>query len=254
MDIATIIGLLLAFGMMAVSVLMGGGNFASFWDTASVLMVIGGTFGAILICYPLRVAAKIPKVLLKTALNKPPNIPALIQEIVELSDTARRQGLLSLESRIAQISDPFIRTGIQLTIDGTPPDLLETVLRTEVETMALRHKEGKALIDQIGKFAPAFGMVGTLMGLIIMLGNMSDPSSIGSGMAVALITTLYGAVLSNGSFLPLAEKLGYISKQELIAREIAIRGILALQAGDNPRIIQQKLQTFLPPSARPKES
>lgn len=116
--------------------------------------------------------------------------------------------------------------------------------------MSLRHKSGKAVVDQVGRFGPAFGMIGTLMGLIIMLGNMSDPSKIGAGMAVALITTLYGAVLSNAMFLPFAEKLAFVSKQEIIGREIAIRGIMALQSGENPRLIDQKLRTWLAPKMR----
>ena len=128
--------------------------------------------------------------------------------------------------------------------------MIEDILRTEMNAVAVRHKNGKAIMDQIGRFAPAYGMIGTLMGLIIMLGNMSDPSSIGSGMAVALITTLYGAIVSNVVFLPFAEKLGFISKQELVAMEITLRGIMAIQSGENPRVIQQKLTTFLPPKLR----
>lgn len=250
MDIATVIGLLLAFAMMGLSVIMGGGNFASFWDTASVLMVLGGTAGAVLTCFPLGTVLKTPKVLLKSFFYKSPSLTALVKQIVSLAETARRDGLLALEARLGQIDNPFIKLGVQMAIDGTRPEVIEDVLRTEIESMSMRHKEGKAIVDQIGKYAPAFGMIGTLLGLIIMLGNMSDPSSIGGGMAVALITTLYGAVLSNGSFLPLAEKLAYISKQEIIAREIALRGIMALQSGENPRVIEQKLTTFLPPHAR----
>jgi chemotaxis protein MotA len=119
-----------------------------------------------------------------------------------------------------------------------------------MEAMSFRHREGRAVFEQLGKFAPAFGMIGTLVGLIVMLGNMADPSRIGSGMAVALITTLYGAVLANGSFLPLAEKLAHLSRQELLTQEIALRGILAIQSGESPRLIEQKLQSFLPPERR----
>lgn len=250
MDIATIIGLLLAFGMIAASVIMGGGTFAAFWDTASVLMVLGGTTGAVLTCFPLKTLIKTPRVVLKSFLYKSPSPAELIKQLVSLAETARRDGLLALEARLAEIDNSFIKLGIQMAVDGTRPEVIEDVMRTEIESMTLRHREGKALLEQLGKFAPAFGMIGTLLGLIIMLGNMSDPSSIGSGMAVALTTTLYGAVLANGSFLPLAEKLGYISKQETVACEIVIRGIMAIQSGENPRIIEQKLSTFLPPASR----
>jgi chemotaxis protein MotA len=250
MDIATVIGLLLAFSMMGLSVVMGGGTFGAFWDTASVLMVIGGTAGAVLVCFPIKTVLKAPKVLLKSVRYKSPSPAELIKQLVSLAETARRDGLLALEARLVEVDNPFIKLGIQMAVDGTRPEVIEDVMRTEIESMALRHKDGKAIVDQIGKCAPAFGMIGTLLGLIIMLGNMSDPSSIGSGMAVALITTLYGAVLSNASFLPLAEKLAYISKQEIVAREIVVRGIMAIQSGENPRIIEQKLSTFLPPALR----
>jgi chemotaxis protein MotA len=253
MDIATIIGLLIAFGMMYASVVMGGGQLSSFWDTASVLMVFGGTGGTIMVCFPLKSLLKSPKSLMKIVLNKQDNPKETISLIVSLAETARRDGLLALESRIEEIKSPFVKLGIQMAVDGTRPEVIEDVLRTDIESMVLRHKEGKAVVDQVGRFGPAFGMIGTLLGLIIMLGNMSDPSKIGAGMAVALITTLYGAVLSNAMFLPFAEKMAFNSKQEVIGREIAIRGIMALQSGENPRIIEQKLSTWLAPKLRVSE-
>lgn len=253
MDIATIIGLIVAFGMMYASVVMGGGQLSSFWDTASILMVFGGTAGAIMMCFPLKTLLKAPKSMLKLVLNKPENPKETIQLIVSLAETARKDGLLALESRIEEIKSPFVKLGIQMAVDGTRPEVIEDVLRTDMESMSLRHKEGKAVVDQVGRFAPAYGMIGTLLGLIIMLGNMSDPSKIGAGMAVALITTLYGAVLSNSMFLPFAEKLAFASKQEIIGREIAIRGIMALQSGENPRLIDQKLRTWLAPKLRASE-
>jgi chemotaxis protein MotA len=137
-----------------------------------------------------------------------------------------------------------------MAVDGTRPEVIEDIMRTEMDAVATRHRNGKAVIDQLGRFAPAFGMIGTLMGLIIMLGNMDDPSAIGPGMAVALITTLYGAIMANLVFLPLAEKLGEINKHELLTMEIVVRGIMAIQAGDNPRVIEQKLSTFIPPRQR----
>jgi chemotaxis protein MotA len=253
MDIATIIGLLLSFSMMYASIVMGGGRLSSFWDTASVLMVFGGTAGAILMAFPLKTLLKAPKAMLKIVLNKADNPKDTIALIVSLAETARKDGLLALESRIEEIKNPFVKLGIQMAVDGTRPEVIEDVLRTDMESMALRHKEGKSVVDQVGRFGPAFGMIGTLMGLIIMLGNMSDPSKIGAGMAVALITTLYGAVLSNAMFLPFAEKLAFVSKQEIIGREIAIRGIMALQSGENPRLIEQKLRTWLAPKLRTPE-
>lgn len=253
MDIATVIGLMIAWSMMAAAVLLSGGTFGAFWDTGSVLMVVGGTIGALLICFPLRTIVRTPRVMLKGMLNTPTQPAELIATIVSLAETARREGLLSLETRLATIDNDFIRRGIELVVDGSRDEIVEEVLRSEIDAMSARHREGKSIVDQIGKYAPAFGMIGTLLGLIIMLGNMSDPSAIGGGMAVALITTLYGACLSNASFLPLADKLAYLSKQEVLAREIIVRGILALQSGENPRVIQQKLNAFLPPEARARK-
>lgn len=253
MDIATVFGLLLAWSMMAAAVYMGGGSFGAFWDTASVMMVGGGTIGALLICLPFRMVARAPRVLLKGVSGSLPSPESLIESIVSLSETARRQGLLALETRIPEIDNEFIRRGVELMVDGARAETIEEVLRTDIDAMVVRHREGKAILDQMAKYAPAFGMIGTLFGLIIMLGNMSDPSSIGGGMAVALITTLYGACLSNASFMPLAEKLAFMSKQEMVIREIVVRGILAMQSGENPRVIEQKLNMFLPPSVRNRQ-
>jgi chemotaxis protein MotA len=250
MDVGTLIGLTLAFAMITSSIVMGGGNFSAFWDSTSLLVVLGGTIGAVLTCFPLKTVLRGPRIVSKTMFHEPPNYRQLIQQIVSLAVVARRDGLLALEPKLAAISDPFVRQGMQMAIDGTRAEVIEDVLRTEIEAMAVRHKEGKGLLDQLGRYAPAFGMIGTLLGLIIMLSNMSDPSTIGSGMAVALTTTLYGALLSYASFLPMAEKLAFFSKQEIVARELALRGILAIQSGENPRIIEQKLSTFLPPPAR----
>lgn len=250
MDMGTIIGLTLAFTMMGVSIAMGGGSFSAYWDTASVLIVLGGTAGAILTCFPLKTVLKTPQVVRKTMFHDPPNCGELIKRLVRLSEIARRDGLLALEARLGEIHDPFIKLGIQMAVDGTRAEVIEEVLRTEIDSMSVRHKEGKGILEQLGKYAPAFGLIGTLLGLIMMLGNMSDPAHIGGGMAVALVTTLYGAVLSNASFLPMAEKLAFLSKQEVVSREIVLRGILAIQSGENPRVIEQKLNTFLPPAAR----
>jgi chemotaxis protein MotA len=186
----------------------------------------------------------------KVFMNRPDNIADVIEQIVSLAETARRDGLLALEARLEEIENPFIVLGVQMAVDGTQAEVIEDVMRTEIAAIAGRHKEGKNILDQFGKYAPAFGMIGTLLGLVMMLGNMSDPDALGPGMAVALLTTLYGAVVSNAIFLPMAEKLAHLSKKELQAKEIIVRGILAIQSGDNPRIIEQKLNTYLPPKLR----
>lgn len=253
MDIASLVGLLLAVGLIVGSMLLGTAPITAYVDIPSLLVVCGGSVAAALICFPLRSMLTSPKVMIKVVLNKSEDISELIAQLVSLAETARRDGLLALEGKIAEIKNPLVQAGIQMAVDGSTPEAVEEVLRTEVSSLAQRHKEGKALMDQMGRFAPAYGMIGTLMGLIMMLSDMSDPSGIGAGMAVALITTLYGAIMANVVFSPFAEKLGFLSKKELLVTEIAIRGVLAIQSGESPRAIDQKLQTFIPPKLRKTE-
>jgi chemotaxis protein MotA len=253
MDIATVVGFILAFGLIIGSILMGNAPFTAFIDIPSGLVVIGGAMAAALMCFPLKNILAMPMVIKCVFLNKPPSIPELIAQLVSLAETARRDGLLALEGRMEEVEHTFIKLGVQMAVDGTRPEVIEDIMRTEMDAIATRHKDGKSVLDQLGRFAPAYGMIGTLMGLIMMLSDMSDPSSIGAGMAVALITTLYGAIVSNAIFMPFAEKLGFINKLELLELEIVIRGILAIQSGENPRVIQQKLGTFLPPKQRASE-
>jgi len=251
MDIATVVGLLLGSALLVVSIMIApGASFSAFIDYPSLMVVVGGCIAATLICFPLRNFLSLAMVVKKVFLNRQESVPQLIEQIVDLAETARREGLLALESKLEEIENPSIVLGIQMAVDGTVAEVIEAIMQTEIEAVATRHRDGKAVVDQLGRFAPAFGMIGTLMGLIIMLGNMEDPSSIGAGMAVALITTLYGAVVSNLFFLPFAEKLGFINKQEVLTMEIILRGIMAIQAGDNPRVIEQKLSTYIPPKLR----
>ncbi len=250
MDIASLIGVLAAFGLIIGSIIIGGGSFNSFIDIPSGMVVIGGAIAAALISFPLKKMIGAPMVAKKVLLNKQEDVRDLIEQLVGLAETARRDGLLALESQLDEVKSDFIKLGVQMAVDGTRPEVIEDILRTDVEALSNRHREGKAVMDQLGRFAPAYGMIGTLMGLIMMLSNMDDPSSIGAGMAVALITTLYGAIVSNVIFLPFAEKLGFLDKQEKVALEVVIRGIMAIQSGENPRVIEQKLNTFLPPKMR----
>ncbi len=253
MDIASLIGLILAVGLIFASIALGKAPMTAFIDIPSLLIVLGGASAAALICFPISSMLRTPVIALKVLVNKSEDRLALIKQIVELAETARRDGLLALETKVPEIENPLVRTGIQMAVDGSSPEVVEEVLRTEVESIATRHREGKNIMDQLGRFAPAYGMIGTLMGLIMMLQDMSDPSGIGAGMAVALITTLYGAIVANVFFSPAAQKLGLISRNEMISFEIAIRGVMAIQSGESPRAIGQKLRTFLPPKQRETE-
>ncbi len=253
MDIASLIGLILAVGLILASIALGNAPMTAFIDIPSLLVVVGGAVAASLISFPIRSMLRAPLIAMKVLLNKNEDRVGLIKQIVELAETARRDGLLALESRVAEIENPLVKTGIQMAVDGSSPEAVEEVLRTEVESIASRHREGKSIMDQLGRFAPAYGMIGTLMGLIMMLQDMSDPSGIGAGMAIALITTLYGAIVANVFFSPFGQKLGIISRNEMVSLEIAIRGVMAIQSGESPRAINQKLRTFLPPRQRDAE-
>lgn len=252
MDISSVAGLLLGCAFLVIAILIApGASFGAFIDYPSVMVVIGGATSAVLISFPLKYCLGVAGVMKNIFVNKQDDISELIEQLVSLAETARRDGLLALEGRIEEITNDFIVLGIQMAVDGTRPEVIEDILRTEMDAVATRHQTGKKVLDQMGRFAPAFGMIGTLMGLIIMLGQLDDPDALGPGMAVALITTLYGAVISNLFFLPFAEKLGLINKLELLTMEIVVRGIMGIQSGENPRVIEQKLTTFIPPKLRP---
>lgn len=254
MDKATAGGLALGTGLLVLSIIIApGATFSAFIDYPSAAVVVGGAIAATCIAFPLKSLLSMPKVLKKAFLPNQPDLEPVIAQLIEFAEIARRDGILALEAKTEEISDPFVLLGIQMAVDGTDTELMEKILRSEMEAVAQRHKTGKSLMDTVGRYAPAFGMIGTLMGLIIMLGNMSNPDAIGPGMAVALITTLYGAVVSNLLFLPIADKLAFYSKRELEVREVIVRGILAIQQGDTPRALQQKLKTMLPPSQREQQ-
>lgn len=251
MDKASIGGLLMATALLLLAIMLApGGSLMAFWDTASAMVVIGGAIAATCIAFPMGALFLMPGVMKKVISPNVPELRPVIKQLVEFAEIARRDGILALESKTEEITDPFILLGIQMAVDGTDAELMEAVLRSEMEAVSSRHKTGKSLMETVGRYAPAFGMIGTLMGLIIMLGNMDDPAAIGPGMAVALITTLYGAMVSNIVFLPFADKLGFYSKRELEVREVIVRGILSIQDGDNPRVLEQKLNTFLPVAQR----
>ncbi len=245
MDIATIIGLITGFSLVLWAI-MSKTNITTFIDPASFAIVGGGSVAAVLMCFPLKNVLGLAGVLKKTVFTKPQDPNTLISDLVRYAEVARRDGILALEGVVSEINDPFIVGGVQMAVDGTDPALVEQMLTGELDSLAERHSDGKGLLEALGKYAPAFGMIGTLVGLVIMLGGMDDPSTIGPAMAVALLTTLYGSMIANMFALPLADKLGLRSQEELLIKAIVIRGIMAIQAGDNPRIVEQKLKTFLP--------
>jgi chemotaxis protein MotA len=251
MDKATLIGLILAWGCVIYSIgTAQGSSFKAFIDYPSVVIVFGGAVAALFMAFPMKNVLSVGKVLKKGFFPNATEVGPVIAQLVQFAEVARRDGILALEGKADQIEDPFILMGIQMAVDGTDAELMESILRSEMDAVGQRHKTGKAMLDTLNKYAPAFGMIGTLVGLIIMLGNMDDPAAIGPGMAVALLTTLYGAGLSNMLVAPISDKLALYSRREYQVRELIVRGILSIQAGDNPRMLEQKLKTCLPVSER----
>jgi len=250
-DIATLVGLVAAFGLIVWSIMLGG-NLSGFVDMPSVAVVLGGTFGALLINFPLPRIIGLAGVFKKTFMFKLDDPNEVIGKMVRYAERARREGMLALEEDSENETDDFLRKGLRLAVDGTDPQLLEKILETDVEQIESRHSEGAKVLTAGGTFAPAFGMIGTLIGLVNMLSNLSDPTQIGAGMATALITTFYGAVVANALFLPLAGKLETRSKEEMVVKGMIIDGIMAIQSGDSPRIVEEKLKSFLSPSMREK--
>ncbi len=250
MDIATIGGMLLGIFFIVFGILSGGTGMGAFIDPGSVLIVIGGTFSGFLVAFPLKNVLGIGKVASKTMKNSPYNTAEIIRKIIDLANVARREGLLALEEAVSDINDDFLKKGVMLIVDGTDPELVKNILETELSYIEGRHSGGRSLFNTLGAFGPAFGMIGTLIGLVAMLKNLDDPSSIGPSMAVALLTTFYGSVLANLFFLPMETKLAVKSGEEILIREVMIEGLLSIQAGENPRIIEEKLKAFLSPSIR----
>ena len=253
MDLATLIGMLLGFGLVGYSIVAKAGDTAgTFADVGSMMIVIGGAIASVMISSPLARFLKTGNFFKKAIMHKEQSAQKLIADLVGYAEVARRDGILSLESAAKDADDPFIVQGIQMAVDGTDPELIEAIMDNELEALDDRHGQGRAVFESLGKYAPAYGMIGTLVGLVIMLGNMSDPDSIGPAMAIALITTLYGSMFANMFALPIADKLSARNDEELMMKSIIIKGVMSIQSGDNPRIVEQKLKTFLPPSLRGK--
>ncbi len=249
MDIATVIGLISGIGLLIVAILMGGSALI-FWDTASMVLVVGGTLASTLINYPLHDVLSVFGTLRNAFFHKSTPPDKLIEKLVAFATVARREGILALESQAEDTEDPFLKKSVQLAIDGAAPELIKDILTTELAFMESRHQQGQAILNTMGSMAPAFGMIGTLIGLVQMFMSLNDPSQIGGGMAVAILTTLYGAMLANILFLPCAGKLKVRTSGEVLAKEIIIEGILSIQSGDNPRVVEQKLKSFVAPAIR----
>jgi chemotaxis protein MotA len=227
-----------------------GGNLGAYFDIPSIMITTVGTIGATMWSYPGEALKALGGTLKNVFVVNDPNLSAMVQTIVSFAEKARREGLLALESDVAELKDEFLKKSIQLVVDGTDPELVKAILDTEIGIQESRHMANKSILDTAAELSPAFGMFGTLIGLIDMLGNLQDASKLGPGMAVALITTLYGSMMANMFSIPCAKKLMARSTKEIVSMELMVEGILARQAGENPRIVEEKLKVFLPPKQR----
>lgn len=250
MDLATIIGLVGGTACVVMSVLTSGGTIMGIIDIPSVFMTIGGSYMALMIVAPLKKTLGIFKIMGRTFKIPDFGEKTLVQNMVALSEKARREGILALEEGLEDLDDEFMKTGLRLVVDGTDGAVIRNILESEMNQIEARHMDWLNIISQWAGYAPGFGMTGTVVGLIGMLRNMEDKSSIGPNMAVALITTLYGALMANWLIAPFGQKLLAQHNDEMRVKEMIIEGVLSIQSGDNPRILAMKLLTYLDPKAR----
>jgi len=249
MDAATLIGIISAFALVITAIMMGSG-LSVFVDVHSLMIVFGGTFGATMINYPIRDVLGVFKVVKHVFFSRIWSSQELISRFLEFSRKARRDGLLGLEPELLKLNDPFLIKGLQLAIDGVEPEAIREILETEIEYLQERHRAGAEILSTMATFFPAMGLIGTLIGLVQMLRVMEDPGTIGPAMALALLTTFYGAVAANLICLPMAGKLRKRSKEETLIKEMMVNGIISITNGENPRIVEQKLHSFIPPEQR----
>ena len=247
MDFATLLGLVSAIGIVVAAIVFGGSG-GLFVNVPSILIVVGGTFGAVMMKFSLRQFAGAFSVAMRAFISKLDKPGDLIEQTVEMANEARKGGLLALEGR--ETNNDFLKKGIQMMVDGYEPDVVKHTLMNELNVTVERHDVGRGIFKAIGDSAPAMGMIGTLIGLVQMLANMSDPSAIGPAMAVALLTTLYGALIANIFAIPIAEKLALRSNEERMIKSMIIDSLLGIQEGRNPRVIEAILRTYLPSAKR----
>jgi chemotaxis protein MotA len=248
-DRATILGIIAAFGLLAVAIAAGQGA-SVFIDLRSLLIVLGGTFGATLINFPLEDLVRAGALTRRAFFPETRSVELRVHKILSLAELVRQGGPVALQSELVREYDPFFRKSMELVADALPPEDIRRILEIEVNFLVDRHRRGAQLFTTMGNIAPAMGLLGTVIGLIQMLRNLEDPSAIGPGMAVALVTTFYGSVLSNLVFLPIAGKLRTRSEEETLLREMTLEGMVNIAKGMNPRILEECLQSFLAPERR----
>lgn len=249
MDKGTLVGIVAGMGVVIGAMFMGG-SIMAFIDIPSLLIVLGGTIAATLVNFPMGDVIGAMKISQKVLKEEIMSSSKYIEQIVDISKKARTNGLLAIEEDLNNVDDDFLKVTLQHVINGTEAEDLNKIMDGELALMAQRHKIGQKMFTAMGTYSPAFGMIGTLIGLIAMLQNLEDPAAVGPGMAMAMITTFYGALFANLFFLPMAGKLKHRSEQEIQFKEMLLTGVLSIQAEESPRVIQNKLVTYLPPGER----
>lgn len=245
-NLTPIIGLIAGLILVIWSITLSG-SIVNFFDVPSIIIVLGGSFSALVISFPRKLLMKVPSILKKLIMPPRSDRQNIVLLFIELGKKARRDGLLALEDDLSAMEDEFLASGLQMVVDGVEPETIEETLELKMETIERRHRSGQDVFLKWGELAPAFGMLGTLIGLILMLVDLDDPSGIGTGMAVALITTFYGSLMANLVFIPIASNLEVQTDEEMYTCRMMIDGILAIQAGNNPRFIEERLMTYLSP-------
>lgn len=253
MDKGTLIGVIAGLGLTAVTMIMGGG-IGPFIDIPSLVMVVGGTVAAALVNFKFEDVMGLAKVFKKVMNEESMTPQKYIDQIVSISKKARTNGLLAIEEDLENVDENFMKITLQHVVNGTESEDLSNIMEAELAIMTTRHQMGQKIFMAMGAYCPAFGMVGTLIGLILMLQNLDDPSSVGPGMSMAMVTTFYGSLFANLFFIPMAGKLKMRSEQEIQFKEMLLMGILSVQAEESPRVIQNKLQSFLAPGDRAKDA
>ncbi len=252
MDFGVILGLFLGLFMLIAGVSMTeGGQIGQFYNFGSVLITIGGALCAAMIHFSVRdVLVNLPRLIWRVI--RPPvwSREAIVTEFRRFAEIARRNGILALEPVAAEITDPFLKRGVQLAVDGTDPRVVEELMRTELTQLIQRQDRGVRLLRALASYSPAFGLVGTLLGQVVMLQNLRSPERVGSAMGLAIINTLYGVLMAYLVYGPIAEKLTLHAQEEETVREMVVRGVMGLQSGDTPAVLEQKLLVYLPPAAR----
>ena len=244
LDVTTITGLLAGVACILISIFING-QIGSFIDLASVLIVVGGTVASTIISYPGKMLKSLTLIYKNAFQRKQFDLYHDIDMIIDIANIARREGLLALESAVEEMDNPFLKKGVMLIVDGGDPELVKSIMEAEIYFIQERHAQGQSIIDSMASYAPAYGMIGTLIGLINMLKNLQDSSTLGPAMAVALITTFYGIILANLLFIPVSKKLKVHTAAEIRQKELLLEGLLSIQDGENPRIIRDKLNAFL---------